>query len=357
MDKSENNNQGIIAAILAISKPTRYRTVIGDGKDITYDSQCPQELVSGSRVIICPTKKNLYDFAGLNGESNDSDERKKARSNPAYLASDAMHKLEALQNVMSRKMKSTTIETPYDRIFPESEENDFLKDVAKFRAEFEEQRDVFFTYYDEMVDFWVDVSSKKWGLQWGNLVKEHSPDLMDLATRFKFIGETRDVTLRSTELKKEEIVSFFFDDLISVVENWQKGLNNSITKKNILELKRTILPKLQRYEFLDKRVKPISQLVDATFEKGLDVLLNTKKSGSDSLEGNDLVDFNKTIQVLTSSQSLLAIQLVSSVSVTPSKSKAKVLFADFNNPKVSPTTIETENKRTLLDKFKASVNS
>lgn len=57
MKKGDTENQGIIAAILAISKPTRYRTVVGEGKDITYDSHCPQELVSGSRVIICPTKK------------------------------------------------------------------------------------------------------------------------------------------------------------------------------------------------------------------------------------------------------------------------------------------------------------
>jgi hypothetical protein len=356
MNNKDDKKQGIIAAILAISKPTRYRTVIGEGKDITYDSNCPQELVSGSRVIICPTKKNLYDFAGLDSESNDDNARREARSNPAFLASDAMHKLEALQNVMSRKMKSTTIETPYDRIFPESEEKDFLKDVAKFRKEFNDQRDIFFTYYDEMVDFWVDVSTKKWGSQWGALVKSHSPDIMDLATRFKFIGETRDITLRSTELKSEEIVSFFFDDLIAAVEGWHKGVRNGICKKNILELKRNILPKLQRYEFLDKRVKPISQLVDKTFQKGLDVLEANKKTGLDYLDGDDLIDFNKTIQVLTSSQSLLAIQLVSTVSVTP-KAKAPVVFADFNKPKVTPTTDNTKDKQSLLDKFKARVNA
>jgi|TARA_B110000211_G_C14091847_1_gene559597 hypothetical protein len=352
MKKGDTENQGIIAAILAISKPTRYRTVVGEGKDITYDSHCPQELVSGSRVIICPTKKNLKDFAELDGESNDVDQRKAARAHPAYLASDAMHKLEALQNVMSRKMKSTTIETPYDRIFPESEEEEFLSDVAKFRIEFENQRDIFFTYYDDMVSYWVQTSTNKWGSQWGNLVKEHSPDLMNLATRFQFIGETRDVTLRSTELKTEEIVSFFFDDLISTVENWNKGLKD-ITKKNILELKRLILPKLQRYEFLDKRVKPISQLVDTTFEKAIDIL-KTKKSTLDALEGDDLVEFNKTLQVLTNSQSLLAIQLVSTVSVT-SKPKAPVMFVDFNKTKVKPTLAEQESKQSLMDKFKASV--
>lgn len=352
MSKSQNSKQGIIAAILAISKPTRYRTVVGTAKDITYDSLCPQELVSGSKVIICPTKKNLKDFAGLDGDSKNDNDRKAAREHPAYLASEAMHKLEALQNVMSRKMKSTTIETPYDRIFPESEEVEFLADVSKFRIEFEKQRDIFFTYYDEMVDYWVQTSTRKWGLQWGNLVKEHSPELMDLATRFHFIGETRDVTLRSTELKTAEVVSFFFDDLINTVENWQKGLKG-ITKTNILELKRIILPKLQRYEFLDKRVKPISKLADTTFEKGLEILKN-KKSTLDTLEGTDLEDFNKTIKVLTNSQSLQAIQLVSTVSVSP-KTKATVLFADFNKPKVTATQSEQENKKSLMDKFKASV--
>lgn len=354
MKKGDDNNQGIIAAILAISKPTRYRTVVGDGKNITYDSHCPQELVSGSRVIICPTKKNLKDFAGLDGDCEDVNERKAVRNHPAYLASDAMHKLEALQNVMSRKMKSTTIETPYDRIFPESEEEEFLADVSKFRIEFEEQRDIFFTYYDDMVAFWVQTSTNKWGSQWGDLVREHSPDLMNLATRFQFIGETRDVTLRSTELKTEEIVSFFFDDLISTVENWQKGLKD-ITKKNILELKRLILPKLQRYEFLDKRVQPISQLVNTTFERAIEIL-KSKKSSLDALEGDDLTDFNKTLQVLTSSQSLLAIQLVSTINVNP-KAKASVLFADFTQTKVTPTQDDKNSKQSLMDKFKASVTA
>lgn len=339
-------NNLVIAAILLMSKPTRFRTVSGQAKDITYDKNCPRELVSGSKVVICPTKQQLAEFAGLEYDSKDAETQRVARNHPAYLASEAMHKLEALQNQMSRKMKATTIETPFDRIFPGSEEENVLKIFSEYRSEFEMWRDVFFTYYNDMVSFWVEVSTKKWGDEWGQLVSTHSPKLMDIATRFRFIAETRDVTLRSTKLKNEDFVSYFFDDLVNLVESWRLKTKGKIDKGQLSTLSRTISPKLERYEFLDKRVKPISKLANNAIETALAKLKTDAKN--DFLGDSDLVEFEKVMQVLTSASSLHAIQLVSDVPVKVSATKEK----PTRPVGVKLSANEAIKQQVLLDKFK-----
>jgi hypothetical protein len=351
-----NKKNGLIAALLQVSKPTRKRTVIGLSKDKTLKSDCPKSLVSGETVIIIPRKADLRDVGGLMFDSTDRKVKMDAMNHPAYLCSDALHVLEAMQTKIVRDMGHSTIRTEFDRIFPESEEAEFLKRCNTMRNEFDLARDVFFTHYDEMVTFWAKATKKKWGYKWGDLVRDHAPSLIDIVSKFRFTGETRDISLRSSDVNESEFVSYLFDDLVTTVECWNLNANKKgrIDSNLINELKRNTLPKLERYEFLDKRVKPINSIATGSFDKALAFVKDKTVCPDGFLSGQHLADFNSAIKLLSSSHSLHAIQCANIDVKLVDKPQVKV--SKIDKPKLTVTPEIMNKRNALLDKFKTGIS-
>lgn len=337
-DKSKKN--GLIGAILFVSGPTRHRTVKGLSRDNTLKNDCPKKLVSGEKVIIIPTKNQLLEYGDLDYKAKDDSVSDAAKNHPAFLCSDALHKIEALKSQVYRDLKSLSISTPYSQgVFPESEEQQFLDKCEVIKKEFSEARDQFFVHYPALIKFWGEVSAKKWGDKWGDIVMIHAPKLLDIARNFHFVGETHDIGLRSTNVDEDSYVGYLFSDLVDSVEKWHSNLGKSgedilVLKGDVTKLNNEIGPKLERYEFLDKRVKAISTIVSQGIENTLSNLANKSVCPEGKLNGQCLKDFYSLINLLKSNHSLHAIQSANIKVMTPSKVNQEVQIKETASKKV-----------------------
>ena len=313
-----------------LAKPSRVRSIRGSNREHTLKEDVPKTLIKGENVIFIPTKRELKELGGLDDKSKDTSVVTSTLSHPAYLCSEALSQLDALTTAISRYKSQMAIQTSTRLVMSSEEEKNFVDQGELYRQKYEDSKRQFFLYYEEMLQFWGDVLAEKYGAKWKQIMLDHAPSKEKLDESFDFELATFDIMPRQGHFDESKVTHSLFGELAQLSSKFlSKG---DYTATEIGRYATAIVPKFERYSFLDPRVGPICDIAANAIDSAKASIKRHK-----SLNESDLDDFVDTLRFLSDPSALNSVK--TNLNVRPKQKGFEVETVNIAPaPSVSNTT-------------------